>query len=251
MKMRLMSGALCAAIAVSADSVRADLVFVPGGARSVSSVASFAAPDSDVSPAPGLFLEDAASVGIVAGTPGGVFTGHGAQGSDTPVVVGPSMAGAGLGEGSAEARGVIAFGLMGESVFDVLFTVTHTGPATLDAMVEWGGDVPVFTGTAFVELSVAGGAVLHGVTKGSGDPGMAGLLVSPVLTAGTVYRLHAVARVDSAGGAEGVFDARGDWTFRLTHVPEMSGLMLMAPLALGLALAAYRRRRLALFLPDG
>jgi hypothetical protein len=164
--------------------------------------------------------------------------------SDTPLAIGPFMGGSGLAEGSADATGMDGYSILGEAVFNVLFTVTTTGPVTLDADVSFAGDTPPFGGFALVELSIDMGPVLHGIAKGVGDPGAASLLVSPVLTMGTTYRLRAVAHVDGGSATGGDFDVMATWDFTLASIPEASALFLTAPVALGAALAAWRRRRL-------
>jgi hypothetical protein len=62
------------------------------------------------------------------------------------------------------------------------------------------------------------------------------------LMMGKTYHLIAHAHVDGGSGAGGFFSSGASYNFTLA-VPEAGAWLLTAPIAMGLAIAAWRRRR--------
>ena len=238
------------AIAIAAavlcwQSARADIV-VTSITRSVLATAGpFGTPDSTSSPLPGMFLASALSMG---GAPPESVDADASQGSSTPIGPGPSMAGAGAAGGSVSSPSG-SYSLTGDSFFDVFFTVTIDGPFLFDADVSWSGAFPALVAHAFVTLEedvpadpALSGTTLASVSAGPGLPSADSDTVIVMLTAGTPYQLRAVAHV-VGGGVPGTFAIGADFGFSLTAVPEANAWLLTAPIALGLAIAAWRRRQ--------
>jgi hypothetical protein len=139
---------------------------------------------------------------------------------------------------------------MGDSFFDVFFMVSLDGDYLFDADVSWVGDFPTAHAFVTLEEDVPGSPMLTGTTiasvsAGPGPPGGASDSDTMILSlmAGTPYQLRAVAHIDGGGPPSGSFAGTASYGFTLTAVPESGAWLLTAPVAMGLAIAAWRRRR--------
>jgi hypothetical protein len=240
-----------AATVLCCAGARADIVMGPVS-RSITAVASSGGSPvggSSSSMAPGLFSPAPITV-VDTGPEAGTIEAHASQSSSTPVAIGPSLGGIGDAGGSTTpGPGPSGWSLTSDSFFDVLFTVSVDGFYLFDADVSWAAPFPPFVGGAFVTLEedVPGDPMLTGTTiasvsVGTGPPDTDSLTTTLTLTGGTPYQLRAVAHVDG-GGMPGAFAGAAMYDFTLTAVPESGAWLLTAPIALGLAIAAWRRRR--------
>jgi hypothetical protein len=236
-----------AATVLCCAGARADLVIGPVSRSIMAAAGAGPTPvgGSDSSAATGLYSP--APIMVVDSDVGGIIEAHASQSSSTPLVSGPSMGGIGDAGGSTlPGPGPGGFSLTGDSFFDVVFMVDIDGLFLFDGDVSWTGPAPPMGGGAIVRLEelvpMAPAIPIASVSKSVASPGAASLTTTVTLLMGKSYRLFANAHVDG-GGAPGAFAGAASYAFTLTAVPETGAWLLTAPIALGLAIVAWRRRR--------
>jgi hypothetical protein len=153
----------------------------------------------------------------------------------------------GHSESAISANGMDGYSTIGNSFFDIFFTVDAPALYDLDASVNWVGGVPPFgfSSFAFVELrDFTNGSGLAFIQRDPGTQGLGTLSTTVSLTTGITYRLVAQALINGAGGLPVTSTATADWSFDLvTAIPEAGGALLLSPIVLAAALGVWWSRR--------
>lgn len=207
--------------------------------RRVDARATGAFPDINTSVAPGFYTY----TGIAPGSgPAGTIISNAFQSSTTPLVSGSSVSGGGTASVSAAATGVTGFSNVGESFFEMYFTVSANGSYGLNGSVFWGGGAPPpYSGVARIELwDEVTSTLIDSVSSSPSSPGTNTINNAYTLLTTGQYRL--LAEIEIAGGfaTAGSYANNGNWNFTFS-IPEPGSAGFIA--LSGIALFVRRRKK--------